>query len=221
MSPHFIDCRRQRRYCRHLHWLSGLVEEIVLIVCRCKVILSSGLASERFTVADLLKVIQPAGDTLIAVAVEGVQVDTGSAVNAGVDFGAFKDRLSVCIHDAGSRCAVGVDEVAVLVSLIIRSFQVTVTERCLDGGEGRNGLAIALQLALTFLIRCLNGCLDLCNRSGIRLRDDKRYAVLWSTAVDALRIPDIRIAPSGVYACDYLCRNCYFVCHDFFLLILR
>ena len=146
-----------------------LVEEIILIVCRCKVILSSGLASERFTVADLLKIVQPAGDTLIAVAVEGVQVDTGSAVNAGVDFGAFKDRLSVCIHDAGSRCAVGVDEVAVLVSLIIRSFQVTVTERCLDGGEGRNGLAIALQLALTFLIRCLNGCLDLCNRSGIRL----------------------------------------------------
>src|SRR5699024_3347988 len=29
--------------------------------------------------------------------------------------------------------------------------------------------------------------------------------------------PDIRIAPSGVYACDYLCRNSYFVCHDFFL----
>ena len=98
-----------------------LVEEIILIVCRCKVILSSGLASERFTVADLLKIVQAAGDTLVAVAVEGVQIDTGSAVNAGVDFGTFKDRLSVCIYDAGSRCTVGVDEVGVLVSLIIRS----------------------------------------------------------------------------------------------------
>ena len=109
-----------------------LVEEIILIVCRCKVILSSGLAAERFTVADLLKVVQTAGDTLVAVAVEGVQVDAGSAVYAGVDFGAFKDRLSVRIHDAGSRCAVGVDKVGVLVSFIIRSLQITVTERCLD-----------------------------------------------------------------------------------------
>lgn len=150
-----------------------LVEEIVLIVCCCKVILSSGLASERFTIADLLKVVQAAGDPLVAVAVEGVQVDAGSAVHAGVHFGTFQDRLSVCIHDAGSRCAVGVDEVGVLVSLIIRSFQITVTERCLDGGEGRNGLAVALQLALTFLIGYLNGCLDLGNCSGIGLRNDE------------------------------------------------
>ena len=75
--------------------LVRLVEEIILNVCCCKVILSSGLASERFTVADLLKVVQTAGDTLVAVAVEGVQVDTGSAVHTGVHFGTFKDRLSV------------------------------------------------------------------------------------------------------------------------------
>ena len=198
-----------------------LVEEIILIICRCKVILSSGLASERFTVADLLKVVQTAGDTLVAVAVEGVQVDACSAVHAGVNFGTFKDRLSVRVYDAGSCCTVSVDKVGVLISLIIRSLQITVAERSFDGGEGRNGLAVALQLALTFFISCLDGCLDLCNRRGIRLRNDERHAVFRSAAVDALRIPDIRIAPSGVYACDYLCRNCYFVCHDFFLLILR
>ena len=184
-----------------------LVEEIILIICRCKVILSSGLASERFTVADLLKVVQTAGDTLVAVAVEGVQVDACSAVHAGVNFGTFKDRLSVRVYDAGSCCTVSVDKVGVLISLIIRSLQITVAERSFDGGEGRNGLAVALQLALTFLIGCLNGCLDLCDRSGIGLRNDERYAVLRSAAVDALRIPDIRIAPSGVYAGDYLCRN--------------
>ena len=150
-----------------------LVEEIILIVCSCKVILSSGLAAERFTVADLLKIVQAAGDTLIAVAVEGIQVDAGSAVHAGVHFGALQDRLSVRIHDAGSRCTVGVDEVCVLVSFIIRSLQITVAERCLDSGEGRNGLAVALQLALAFLIGCLDGCLDLCDRSGIGLRNDE------------------------------------------------
>ncbi len=80
-----------------------LVEEIVLIVCRCEVVLSSGLASERFTIADFLKVIQTAGDTFVAVAVEGIEIDGCSAVNAGIYLGAFKDRLSVCIYDAGSR----------------------------------------------------------------------------------------------------------------------
>ena len=127
----------------------SLIEEIILIVRCSKVILSSGLASERFTVADLLKVVQAAGDPLVTVAVESVEVDGSSAINAGVHFGALKDRLSVCIYDARSCRAVGVDEVAVLVSLIIRSFQIAVTERCLDSGEGRNGLTVALQLALT------------------------------------------------------------------------
>lgn len=170
-----------------------LVEEIILIVHSCEVILSSGLASERFAVADLLKIVQTAGDTFVAVAVEGIQIDGSSAVHAGIDFGSFKNRLSVSIYDSGSRCAVGIDEVAVLVSLIIRSFEITVTERCLDSGEGRNGLAVALQLALTFLISGLNGSLDLIDRCGIRFRDDERYAVLRCASVDALRIPDIGV----------------------------
>ena len=132
-----------------------------------EVILSSGFASERFAVTDLLKVIQTAGDTLVAVAVEGVQVDGSPAVNVGIDFESFKNRLSVGIHNSGSRCAVGIDEIAVLVSLIIWSFEITVTERCLDGGEGRNGLAVTLQLALTFLISGLDSSLDLGYRCGM------------------------------------------------------
>ena len=168
-----------------------LVEEIILIVHSCKVVLSSGLASERFAVTDLLKVVQTTGDTLIAVAIEGVQIDGCSAVHAGIDFGSFQDRLSVGIHDSGSRCAVGIDEIAVLVSFIIRSFQIAVTERCLDGGEGRNELAVTLQLALTFLIGCLDCGLDLGYRCGIRFRDNKGNAVLRGASVDGLRIPDI------------------------------
>ena len=41
-----------------------LVEEIILIIHGREVVLSSGLASEGFAVADLLKVVQTAGDTL-------------------------------------------------------------------------------------------------------------------------------------------------------------
>lgn len=198
-----------------------LVKEIVLIVHSCKVILGSGLSSERFAVTDLLKVVQTAGNTLVAVAVEGVQVDAGSAVNAGIDFGSFKDRLSVGIHDSGSCCAVGIDEVGVFIGLIIRSFKIAVTERCLDSREGRNGLAVALQLALTFLISGLDSSLDLGYRCGIRLRDDKRNAVFRGASIDALRISDIGIAPSGVDSGNNFCRDRYILCHDFFLLILH
>lgn len=59
-----------------------LVEEIILIVRCSKVILSSGLAAERLSIADLLKVIETAGDSLVAVAVESVEIDAGSAVYA-------------------------------------------------------------------------------------------------------------------------------------------
>lgn len=161
-----------------------LVEEIIFIVCCSEVIFCTTLSTERFAIADLLKVIRTAGDTLVAVAVEGVQVDAGSAVNAGIHFRAFKDRLSVRIHDARSRSAVGIDEVAVLISLIIRSLQITVTKRCFDCSKGRNRLAVTLQLTLAFFVGCLDRLVDLCDGCGIRLRDNEGDTVLRCSTVD-------------------------------------
>ena len=60
------------------------VEEIILIIRRSKVILCTALTSERFTVADFLKVIQTAGDTLVAVTVKGIEIDGSPSVNAGI-----------------------------------------------------------------------------------------------------------------------------------------
>ena len=111
-----------------------LVEEIIIILS-CKIILSSGLAAKRFTVTDFLEIVQTAGDSLISVAVESIQIDGSSCVNSGIYFRTFKDRLSVYIHDARGSCAVCIDEVAVFVSLIVRSFKVAVTKRCLDCSE--------------------------------------------------------------------------------------
>ena len=48
----------------------------------------AGLAAEGFAVADLLQVVQSAGDALVAVRVEGVEAYAGAAVDAGVDLGA-------------------------------------------------------------------------------------------------------------------------------------
>ena len=126
----------------------SLIEEIILIVRSCEVVLSPGLASEGLAVTDFLQIIQTAGDALIAVAVESVEVDAGSAIYAGVHFRALQNRLPVRIYDTGSSRTVGVDEVAVLVGFVIGTFQIAVTERGLDGRESRNGLAVTLQLAL-------------------------------------------------------------------------
>ena len=77
-----------------------------------------------------------------------------------------------------------VDEVASLVSLIIRSFKITITKRCLKYRECRYGLAVAFKLGLTFLICCLDSCLDFLNSSGIRLWNDEGDTVLRCSTID-------------------------------------
>ena len=61
----------------------GLVEEILILV-RCEVGLSRCLAAERLTIAYLLQVVQAAGDTLVAGAVEGIEGDLLKAYQAAV-----------------------------------------------------------------------------------------------------------------------------------------
>ena len=51
-----------------------LIKKIILIVRSCEVILSPGFASEGLAVTDFLQIVQTAGDALIAVAVESVEV---------------------------------------------------------------------------------------------------------------------------------------------------
>ena len=123
-------------------------------------------------------------DTLVTVAVESIKIDGSSTVNTGIYFGSLKDRLSVCIHDTRSSSTIRVDEVASLVSLIIRSFKITITKRCLKYRECRYGLAVAFKLGLTFLICCLDSCLDFLNSSGIRLWNDEGDTVLRCSTID-------------------------------------
>ena len=116
----------------------------------------AGLAAEGFAVTDLLQVVQPTGDALVAVGVESVEVDAGTTVHTGVNLGAGQDRIAVSVYDSGSRSGVGIDEVAASVSRIIRTLGVAVTERRLDSGERQYGATVALEFGLTFLIGRLN-----------------------------------------------------------------
>nr|DAX37584.1 MAG TPA: hypothetical protein [Caudoviricetes sp.] len=192
---------------------SYLAEKVLVLIG--EVILGASLAAERLTVRNLLQVVQPASDALVAVRVECVEVDACASVNAGVDLRMFDDRIAGGIHDTGSCGRVRIDEVAVLVRSIVRTFHVSVTERVLDRRECGHGLAAPLEFALPLIVCRLNGVLHFRDRLGVALRDDERHAELRRTAVDGLCLPDVGIAPSCLDTRDHFCRIDNF-CHDVF-----
>lgn len=116
------------------------------------------------------QVVEPAGDSLVAGAVEGVKGDAGTAIHTGVHLGTVEDRVQVCIHDAGSRGGIGIHEVGVLVGLVIRTFSVAVTKRSFQNRERRYRLAVALELSFALLVGSFDGGLDLGDGLGIGLR---------------------------------------------------
>ena len=165
----------------------------------------------------LLDKIQIDRDAFVSIGVEGIHVDGCPAVYAGINFRAVKDRLSVCIHDARGSAGVCVDEVSVFVCLVIRAFQVSVPERCLEDGEGRYGFSVSFQLGFPFFVGCLDGGFDLVHGCSIRFWDDQADTVLRSATVDGFRFPDVDVAPACVRTSDNLhgiCHFCIFThCH--------
>ena len=52
---------------------------------------------------------------------EGERLDESSAVDTGIYFGSLKDRLTVCINDARCGSTIGIDEICICISRIVRS----------------------------------------------------------------------------------------------------
>lgn len=119
------------------------------------------------------EIVQAAGDALVAVGVKSIEVDGCTAIYTAVYFAAVKDRLAVSIYNAGSRCTVGIDKVAVCVSRIIRTLQIAVTKRSFQYRKCRHTLAAALQLGFALGVSRLDCCLDLVYGCGITLRNDE------------------------------------------------
>ena len=99
--------QRSSSLCRPAFFVSG---QEVLIVVGGKIVLSAAAASHGLAVPDLLQVVPHAGDAFVAIAVEGVQVDAGPAIDAGVHLGAIQDGIAVRIYDARRGAAVGINE---------------------------------------------------------------------------------------------------------------
>ena len=126
--------------------------------------------------------------------------------------------LAVGIDDTRLRGRVGVDEIAVFIGIITRTFQVAVTQRRLDGFKCRYHTAIALEFSFAFFIGSSDGGFDFLHGFRIRLRDDQADAVLRRTAVDGFGLPDIGIRPARIDSRDYLARIDIVVRHTSFLL---
>ena len=80
---------------------TSLRQEVVVIIVHVReIILCTGLAAEGLTIPELLEIVQTARDALVAIGIEGIEVDGSAAIDAGVDFRAFHDMLAVGVDDA-------------------------------------------------------------------------------------------------------------------------
>ena len=117
------------------------------------------MSAKRCAVRELLQVVEPARDALVAVRIERVEVHARSADDPGVELRGIKDRLAVCVDHTRLGGGVRVHEVGVLVSLVTLALLVTVTQRSLDVLQRGYKLAAAPQLGLR------------CCEVGISIRD--------------------------------------------------
>ena len=68
------------------HKLTSFLCKKIIVIVGSEVGHSTCLATERLTGLDKLKVVKTAGDTLISIAIEAVEVDAGTTVYTGVHF---------------------------------------------------------------------------------------------------------------------------------------
>ena len=166
-----------------------------------EIISCAAVSTQRLAVSDLLDISKTTGHALVSVGVESVESDRYPCIAAAVNFAAIKNRLNMSINDLGRSGAVGIDEEAVLVGLVI-TLNITVAERELDRSLVR---LLAAELADAVLDSGIDCLVDGVNRPLVGLRDDQRNAVLFLAAVDGLRFPYICIRESYDTGYDF-CR---------------
>lgn len=192
------------KYVKYIVAFLLLAKKIIIAVVVGEVgeiISCAAVSTQRLAVSDLLDISKTTGHALVSVGVESVESDRYPCIAAAVNFAAIKNRLNMSINDLGRSGAVGIDEEAVLVGLVI-TLNITVAERELDRSLVR---LLAAELADAVLDSGIDCLVDGVNRLLVGLRDDQRNAVLFLAAVDGLRFPYICIRESYDTGYDF-CR---------------
>ena len=171
-----------------------LCQEIVVFES-CKIICCCGLATERFSVSDLLDVTQTAGDALITVAVESIEVQGHPGIAAGIDFISVQDRFDGPVDDLRRGLRVCVDEPVTLICLVV-SFCISVSERQLNRSLVR---FLASELSNTILDGRIDRSVDCINGLCIALRNQDRYRILLCAAVNGYRLSSVEVRQSPIF----------------------
>ena len=79
-----------------------------------------------------LNALQSACDAAISIGVEGIEVNQGTDVAAGINSQRIGDRSAAAIHHARSFLTGGVDEIAVFIGGIVRTIYIAVAQRKLQ-----------------------------------------------------------------------------------------
>lgn len=175
----------------------GSAQEILIAVI--EFILSTSEATERITITALLQMVQRAADALVSILVVSEEGNAGTPINTAIHFRVVKDILAVLIYDTRRTLIVlGVDVISVLIGRIAAALFVAVVERIVNRRQRRYSLSISLQDGSSVFIGRLDRLLDLGKRFFIGLRDDQAHGPGRLAAVDAFRLPNIAVAPTGV-----------------------
>ena len=168
--------------------LIASIEEIirVIIVQNAKFILGADATVQRLAVFPELDIGESRRNAAVAVGVEGIDVDGGADVTAGVDRQRVGDLHSPAIDHAGLFLTGGVDEIAVRIGGILRAIHIAVAQR-----EFQIWRNLSAPLGYAFLFGLLDGFPDLSDRHGIALGNDEGAAVLGFAAVDALGLENV------------------------------
>lgn len=149
-----------------------LVKKIIL-VCRREVILCTSFSSQRCAIGELLEIVKSCCNAPIPIYTESIKADGSTPFYSRVHFGTFNDWITVGIYDTRCCTGIGIDEVAVFVVCIIRSFQITITKWCFQCRKCRYRFTGAFQLVLAFVIGSLNSIVDFLDGLEVRLRNDE------------------------------------------------
>ena len=111
-------------------FFTGIATQNILVILQCiKVRIRRCTAGQTVTVLDELDIAQTYCNATVTVGIERIEVDADIAKAAGVDHHRVHDRLDMTVNDLRCILAGGVQEEVVLIGLIVRAVDVTVTPR--------------------------------------------------------------------------------------------
>ena len=134
-------------------FLTGVsAQNILIIFQRIKVSICRCTSRQTVTVLDELDVAQTYRYTTVTIGIERVKIDADIAETAGVDHHRVNYRLDMTVNDLRRILAGGVQEKMLLIVLIIRAVDVSITQRKF---QVRRELATPLAYLAIFL-RCFD-----------------------------------------------------------------